>query len=358
MKTEHIVLQVFRHPPSAHTLSLAQWDMLIRQARHGNVLASLYALLEEQGMLDLVPEQPRQHLEWSWVAAERHTQAVRWEVRHIKKALAEIGVPVMLLKGAAYVLARLPSARGRIFSDIDIMVPKSSLGEVEAALMMHGWATMHLDVYDQRYYRKWMHELPPMQHIKRMTAIDVHHAIVPETASKRPSPALLLDAACAVDGDKDLTVLAPPDMVLHSAVHLFNDGEFDNGLRDLIDIHRLLTHFGMSPAFWPLLEQRARELDLSRPFFYALRYAKRMLGTAIPPETIEASEAGRPGRLVLALMDQLFLRALVPDHASCADGFTGTAKHLLYIRANWLRMPPLLLTRHLFHKAFISPRTK
>jgi hypothetical protein len=29
---------------------------------------------------------------------------------------------------------------------------------------------------------------------------------------------------------------------------------------------------------------------------------------------------------------------------------------MLYVRANWLRMPPLLLTRHLFHKAFISPK--
>jgi hypothetical protein len=28
----------------------------------------------------------------------------------------------------------------------------------------------------------------------------------------------------------------------------------------------------------------------------------------------------------------------------------------LYVRGNWLRMPLLLLTRHLFHKAFVSPR--
>lgn len=29
---------------------------------------------------------------------------------------------------------------------------------------------------------------------------------------------------------------------------------------------------------------------------------------------------------------------------------------MLYVRGNWLRMPPLLLARHLFHKAFLSPR--
>ncbi len=59
---------------------------------------------------------------------------------------------------------------------------------------------------------------------------------------------------------------------------------------------------------------------------------------------------------MLALMDALFLRALLPDHPSCSDRLSGIARKLLYVRANRLRMPPLLLAQHLFHKAFISPR--
>ena len=31
---------------------------------------------------------------------------------------------------------------------------------------------------------------------------------------------------------------------------------------------------------------------------------------------------------------------------------------MIYLRGNWLRMPPLLLARHLFHKAFLSPKDK
>lgn len=358
MRTEHIVLQAFRQPHSVTSLHLAEWDMLVRQARHGNVLASLYALLDQHGLIEAIPPQPREHLQWSWIVAERHVHAVRSEVRHIRMALADLGIPVMLLKGAAYVFAKLPPAQGRIFSDIDILVPKNSLDAVEAALMMHGWASMHTDQYDQRYYRTWMHELPPMQHLKRMTVIDVHHAIIPETARIHPDPARLRAAAHPIAEGGNLTVLAPPDMVLHSAVHLFHGGEFDNGLRDLIDIHRLLSHFGTSPSFWTSLVQRAHELELTRPLFYALRYAKRMLHTPIPAEAMDAAEQGRPNRLILALMDELLERALVPDHSSCSDWLTPAAKQLLYVRANWLRMPPFLLARHLFHKAFISPKSK
>lgn len=353
-----LILQALRQPDALTSLSLADWDLMLRQARNANLLAHLYALVEERGLIEQVPPQPREHLESSRVISERHTQAVHWEVIQIRKALANIGVPVILLKGAAYVMAKLPSARGRLFSDIDIMVAKDSLNEVEAALMLHGWAATHHDAYDQRYYRTWMHELPPMRHIKRSTVIDVHHAILPETAYFHPSPEKLRAASQTLHGYDDLKVFAPVDMVLHSAAHLFHEAELDNGLRDLVDIDNLLRHFSNMPSFWPELVERAKELELTRPLFYALRYSVIILHTRVPSETMEAAHFGRPSRPVLALMDGLFTRALMPVHPSCSDHLTGVARRMLFVRANWLRMPPLLLARHLFHKAFISPKTE
>ncbi|MES2758051.1 MAG: nucleotidyltransferase family protein [Pseudomonadota bacterium] len=336
--------------------SLAEWDLLLRQAASANLTAALYYLAAEHEQLGAMPARAREHLEWAHVQGERHRQGVRFEVRQIRRALADLDVPLILLKGAAYTMAGLPPAPGRLFSDIDILVPKERLAEVEAALMLHGWAASHHDEYDQRYYREWMHELPPMQHVMRQSLIDVHHAILPETARVRPEPASLRAGARAVDGDDGLRVFAPADMVLHSAVHLFYDGEFDHGLRDLIDIDRLLRRFGGEAGFWESLASRADELQLGRPLFYALRYSSSILGTEIPAAVLAAAGRARPNRALLALMDRLFGRALLPPHASCADGFSKPARFLLYIRGNWLRMPPLMLARHLFHKAFISPR--
>ncbi|WP_311964411.1 nucleotidyltransferase family protein, partial [Acinetobacter baumannii] len=95
-------------------------------------------------------------------------------------------------------MAGLDAGRGRLFSDVDILVPKPRLDEVEAALMLHGWASTHLDPYDQRYYREWMHEIPPKVHVRRGISIDVHHAIMPETAADRPDPDLLRAAAIPI----------------------------------------------------------------------------------------------------------------------------------------------------------------
>ncbi len=356
-----VLLRVLRDPHAVSGLDGAGWDLLLRQTLGAEMSAILLALLEDAGMLERVPPDVRTHLEWARTAGTRHAQAVRYEVMQIGRALAGLGLPLILLKGSAYAMAGLEAGRGRMFSDIDILVPKAQLGEVEAALMLHGWASTHQDAYDQRYYREWMHELPPMEHLRRGNVIDVHHAILPETAAVRPDPVKLRAAAVALPaapGMPPLHVLAPHDMLLHCAVHLFSEGEFSHGTRNLFDLHRLLLEFGRQDGFWAGLPARARELELGRPLFYALRYCRRLLGTPVPDAVLSAVAPEGPIQPLLAWMDSLFLRVLLPAHPSCADAFTPLAQGMLYIRGNWLRMPFFLLVRHLFHKAFLSPDAK
>jgi len=353
-----LLLRALRDPGAMAGFSDAEWDLLLRQTLAANLAATLGLLAEEAGVLAALPARVRRRLGWARTVWERHLRAVDFELLKLQAALRETGLPLILLKGTAYAAAGLAAGAGRLFSDIDILVPKAQLAEVESALMLHGWAGSHHDAYDQRYYREWMHELPPMQHMRRASVIDVHHAILPETAAARPDPARLRAAARPLPGRAGLYTLAPCDMVLHSATHLFSEGEYHHGLRDLFDLHRLLCDFGGQDGFWAALPARARELELARPLFYALRYCTRLLGTPVPDAVLDAAHSGAPNPALLALMDALFLRALAPPHPSCADGLTPAAQAALYIRGNWLRMPPLMLSRHLFHKAFLSPKTE
>ena len=356
-----LLLHLLRQPDLAPELALPQWDIIIRQARAANLLAALDARLERAGVRDCLPPQPRAHLDWMRQLAYTHARATTLEIGEIRKALAGLDLPLILLKGAAYNAAGMPVAQGRLFADIDILVPKERLPAVESALLMHGWAATVEDEYDQHYYRTWMHEIPPMQHVRRLSSIDVHHAIVPLTARETHDAALLGAAALPVpgweanEGEVPVQVLAPSDMVLHCAVHLFNDGEFDKGLRDLLDFDGLLRHFGAQQGFWDGLLARACQLKLQRPLFYGLRHARALLDTPLPAE-VENKAVGRPNRALIPLMDALFSRALLPAHASSSDLLTGAARGALYVRGNWLRMPPLLLARHLGRKAFMSLR--
>ncbi|MEQ1662889.1 MAG: nucleotidyltransferase family protein [Thiobacillus sp.] len=352
---DHLLIRALRAPEIVSRFSIGDWDVFVRQARQTGLLARLYTQLEERALLGAIPAAVRWHFDAAHTLAQKQQIAVRWEINQIRSALAELNTPLILLKGAAYVIAGLPAAQGRLFNDIDILVPRELLNQTEAALMLAGWHASGLSDYDERYYRRWMHEIPPMQHIHRATVIDVHHAILPETARYFPDPEKLRAGIEPVADLPGVYVLSAADRILHSATHLFHDGELPHGLRDLTDLDLLLRQSAATPGFWLRLLQRADELQLERSLFYALRYTQHILDTPLPDKVADFMRHAAPPRWQLKLMDAIFSRVLAPFHSSCDDHWSPLARQAAYVRAHWLRMPLHLLLPHLFHKAFVSP---
>jgi len=317
-----LVTEALRTPERTLEFTLGEWNVFVRQARIAGVLARISLRIAELGLADRLPDPVRPHVDSALIVAEKQIRDVRWEIHCIREALATEGLPLILLKGAAYVAAGLPAARGRVFGDTDILAPKAEIGTAERALRRAGWFGEEMDDYDERYYRTWMHQIPPMHHFHRRTVIDVHHTIVPETARADINRQSLREEAVPIDGLNGVSVLAPTDMVVHTAAHLFNEGEFNHGLRDLSDLNALLRHFGTDPGFWPGLVERARSFGLHRPLSYALRFTHRLLGTPVPAPTLAESARDGPGAALAPLMTALFTRALRPQHVSCRDALT------------------------------------
>ena len=345
------LLHALRDPAAMAAFSDDDWDLVVRQASAAGLLGRLAALARQAGVESAIPVPVRRHLSAHRTIAEQQQRAVRWELVHLSKALEELPGPVLLLKGAAYAAADLPPAPGRLFSDIDLMVPKDQLGAAEPALMLGGWHASHHDAYDERYYRQWMHELPPMVHIRRQTVIDLHHNLLPETARIRTRPDLILAAAVPLAGHPRFCIPSRTDQVLHSATHLFHEGEWQHGLRDLVDLDALLRAYAVEPGFWDALLARADALNLGRPLYYTLRYSAKILQTPVPPDVLERCPSA-PSALHRVLMDRLFPPAFATAHPSMRLPLSGLAEFVLYVRSHWLRMPPQLLLPHLLRKSW------
>ena len=335
------------------TLPPRAWETLLGQARQARLQGRLARYFLDRGQFAEVPEGARHHLESGLRLAERQHHEVFWEIDCIRRALVDVGTPIVLLKGAAYLAAGLPPAPGRLFSDVDIMVDHRQIDAVENALFAAGWISQERNAYNEHYYRHWMHELPPMRHVHRGTSIDVHHTITPPTSRHRVDGARLLDRLQPVASRPGLFVLAPVDMVLHSAVHLFQEGEFGRGLRDLLDLSDLLSHFGGRAGFWIELLDRADELRLQVPLSHALIHIERLFSVSPPAEFAQRVRALDRSAVRRRLMTGLLRIALRPEHPSCDTQFSGLARWLLYVRSHWLRMPPHLLVFHLGRKALM-----
>jgi hypothetical protein len=346
-----LLLGALREPAQMASLDDQAWDLVLRQADSAGLLGRVGALASDARVIPDLPSVARRRAVAMLTIADQQRRAVRWELTLLSRTLADIEGPIVVLKGAAYAAAGLAPAPGRLFSDIDLMVPRAQIGATEAALALDGWISSHHDAYDQRYYREWMHELPPMTHVRRQTVLDLHHSILPRTARIQTPPEPLFAAARPLPGFPRFMILDAADLVLHSATHLFHEGEWQHGLRDLADLDALLRSGSAADAgFWPHLAQRAQVLNLGRPLGYGLRLCADLFHTPVAA-SLPLGEAitGWRGHA----MHQLFLRALSRAHGGSQSRGAGAAETMLYIRSHWLRMPLHLLLPHLVRKFWV-----
>jgi putative nucleotidyltransferase-like protein len=346
-----LLQQVLLEPQRVLELNNAQLNLLLSQGRNARLLGSLAVELHRLGIDSQLPHNVERHFQSARLVHEKQKQDLAYDTDKIKIALDSTNEKLVLLKGAAYLLAELPVGRGRFITDIDIIVPQRNIDAAEKALMSFDWARGEVSAYDDHYYRKWGHEIPPLSHLKRGTTLDVHHNILPPTAGPDVNADLLFDNLIEIK--PGVYTLSWQDMVIHSATHLFHEGEFHHGLRDLWDLDRMLRDFpGRDPHFWEGLVSRAQELQLADSLFHGLNYAQQVFGTPLPEGILEAA-ASRALTWRKPIMDFLFIRAFRPDHPQCRLPYTELALNLLYLRSHYLRMPLYLLLPHLARKAWV-----
>jgi hypothetical protein len=339
------LLQVLRDPGSLASLQADELEGMLRRSARAHLTASLGHRLDKAGVRQRLAMPLQDRFVAAGVVAAEHERRLRFGLRLARRALSGGDFPVVVLKGGAYLLAGLPNAEGRLTSDLDLLVPEAWLEEVEQYFLRAGWQSRPGDDYDEHYYREWMHELPPLVHPHHGITIDLHHNLSPRTGRLDIDAAGLFERAVPLD--EGLLRLGDEDLVLHLCIHLFHDGEFQNGLRELVDLDAVLRVFAERPDFWGRLARRAGELGLARSLYYGCHFGHALLATPVPDKVLSdlaAAALPRPGRWVI---EAAMAEALLPIAGDGPSTARRLADGLLLLRAHWLRMPPLLLLRHL-----------
>lgn len=325
---------VLADPSRAQGLTPAAWTVVLAVAQAEQLIGTLAVRLDG---LPLPARVAALLHDARAIALEGRRQAL-WEAEMARRALAGVISPLILLKGTAFAAAGLAAGQGRSIGDLDILVPPDRIEAAEAALLAHGWMWVKPDPYDDAYYRRWMHELPPLIHPERDRMIDVHHTILPLTARLKPDAGKLVADAVPIGGG--LAMLSPADVVVHAAIHLFADGDLSGGVRNLWDIDRLLREFAEADGeYWSALAACAADHGAGRVVARAMRLAHALFGTPVPQDSHG-----------LSLGDRLFLRRLL-----ARDGWGRETRKVtrlgFYVRSHWMRMPPTMLARHLWIKS-------
>lgn len=332
-----LLIRLLRTPERVSEISDEQWNGVVEQGRKTQLLGQLATQFRQAGVFDRVLPAVQRHLMLAELTAKRRAEAAIWELAGLRRAI-DPNIQVVVLKGCAYEVAGDANAAGRLFSDVDLMVHRHDLDKVQSSLIAVGWKPSRVDAYDLAYYRNWMHEVPPMEHVRRHTVCDLHHAINPPISRDYINPEKLFDRL--VEVLPGIFVLSPTDRVIHCALHLLQEGEPKKLLRDLFDLHLLLGQHCGSENDKKQLRQRAQDLHVDKLVDAAIG-ASHALFAANPQGNKHSG----------------WLQACVIRAARDANGkgsFVGEMAGIVVLaHSHWMKMPMRLLLPHLARKTWL-----
>lgn len=328
-------------------ISLKESEALLKVLRHEGLLARFgpsFLNVLEKADNEPVRNYLTVHINNAITVAQQQEQTVHNECNELNKILNQVGIKPIYLKGAAYTLKNNHTSKGRTFSDIDLLVEKKLIPKAEQVLSIHGWIGKELNDYDEKYYREWAHEIPPLKHSGRGTVLDLHHNIVPLISGRAPSFEVFKNN---LEEESGCFTLSPAAMTLHSAIHLFLNEDFTKGFRDNIDLHLLFSEYG-EDKFWVDFVSLAKKTNFECEALLAIRYCQRNWQTNIPKDV--ESSFKKPSRLKIWYWDFIFSGALNPKHPDFSPNFAKTKIFFAYIRGHFLKMPSIVLVKHLVIK--------
>lgn len=262
-----LCLQLLQNPSRfIGQASTADWTQLIHQAREQALLGSCYFLLQDAGLYDQIPDKVKTHFYSGYIYAQKQKISLVKEMLKLEPFFSDAPYPCVLLKGCAYRLSELAMARGRVFSDIDLLVPQAQFPDALHRLNEAGFIEFGMSEYDRRYYLRWSHQHPPLIHYLRGVSIDLHHHIYPVSSHENILIAPILNQSRAMPGSA-FAVPTKALMFVHACVHLFYQDETHKLVKDLWDLYQLYQDAQAEGE--NLMVQAAMDLNAQAAVYYA-----------------------------------------------------------------------------------------
>lgn len=332
-------------PEQVETFSLTDWNELVFILRKEKMLARFYDILERAQLATFVPPEASRHFTNARIVSRKQTELAKKEAAELSKALGNMCEFVVFLKGVAYSVTDNEASLGRVYSDIDLLVPKNTLVNVEQYLAVVGWKRKELEDYDEMYYRKWAHEIPPMQHGSRGTVLDIHHNFVPIVSGRGiDTRAFVEEYRVTHDG---VSVLTEPAMFFHSAIHLLFNEDMSSAFRDMTDLY-LLSHSQPQEFYLDVLEITEKH-GFKKECILAFHLLSIHFNIKFPL-SVETSVNEELKNISICEL-KLLKRLTLPKHRLLADGELLFNQWLGEIRGHWMKMPLFVLTYHITIKS-------
>lgn len=226
------------------------WERVVFLSSNHLVLPALYIQLKKTDLIDLLPVDLGEYLEFLTAENLDRNRQILKQVSEINGLLNQNGIQPIYLKGVAHLLINLYENIGeRMIGDVDFMVEETEMLKAAEILIKAGYSP--LVEYSSNIYNKAKH-YPRLTSEKHCAAVEVHRQVIIFPYYKKFSfdyinknKRLLKDVNMYVPSDNDL--------IIHNTVNAqLNDKAYINysvNLRQMYDFVLLSKRTNITTTF-------------------------------------------------------------------------------------------------------------
>jgi hypothetical protein len=274
--------------------AVEDWDYLYRLARRHAVLPLLQRGLEElsQGS---APRPLRERLRAKFRENATRNVLLAGELVRISRLFGEAGVGLLAYKGPALAVQAYGDLALRRFVDLDVIVRRRDVARAGELLLSQGFAKpAGLTSSHERFLLRHQHNLAFTGGGGKLT-VELHWEVSPAPFASVPLGEDAWERAHGVTlHGAEVKCLAPEDLLLALAVH--GTKHLWERLAWVSDVAALVNS---QPGLdWDFVQRRARESNVGRMLYLALRLARGLFGVGLPEGVL--AETRDPSVSVLA----------------------------------------------------------
>jgi len=281
-----------QHIEKEFTGSGLDWNRVVDLAYQHDIAPLLYRSVRQLSGTPSAPAAIERLREAYLANALRNTLLFR-ELQKILTVLRDRRKPVVALKGASLAETVYRDRALRPMSDMDLLIRKEDIGEVEELLSGLGygldeehssrkdWCIAH---YYQLAFRK---EVSPAF----TSCLEIHWMLERPTRPFRIDVDGLWERVTATEiAGVPALVLCPEDQLLHLCLHTCKH-QLTAGFRSFCDIAEVVRQFG-GQIDWEQVSVRASEWRINQYVYVALWLSEQFLGAQVPEQVMKALMPG------------------------------------------------------------------
>jgi len=286
----------FKIPIQWDTFSEFDWEQLVSMAQAQGLAPLMYWVLSKSGKFSSIPESARNSLRLNYSVTWIKNQIIFKELESLARTFKQADIPLVLLKGACFVLTIYPDIGLRPMGDLDVLVPTSRITEAVQIARSLGFGIPNATIPEAfpGLNNLLNHETCLQKDGSSSTLLEIHHSLMANNAFLYAVPMDWFWEQTEPLGGKlasdfqSLRMLTPTAQVLYGSAHaMLEHGGKDAPLRWFYDLDRLIRSYP-EDMDWDLLVSQAKFFEWGSALDAALSKTVVCFNTPIPEQVLSS----------------------------------------------------------------------